>query len=85
MCLIGRRTLAVVDSAYTTAMAGSKNKRFNPVKFARHGRDPRHGGPDTAAQEAANQYDAERAVWHAQHSVGPNTAWGYHPQGGWSA
>ena len=57
----------MVDSAYTTAMAGSKNKRFNPEKFARHGRDPRHGGPDTAAQDAANQFDAERAVWHAQH------------------
>ena len=67
MCLLGRRTLAVVDSAYTTAMAGSKNKRFNPEKFAKHGRDAKLGGPDTAAQEAANQYDAERAVWHAQH------------------
>jgi hypothetical protein len=48
-------------------MEGSKNKRFNPEKFAGHGRDAKLVGPDTAAQEAATQYDAELVVWHAQH------------------
>ena len=54
--------MTVVVSVYTTAMAGSKNKRFSPAKYDVHGRDAKKGGNDAAAQQAAAQYDAERAL-----------------------
>jgi hypothetical protein len=43
-------------------MSGSKNKRFSPAKYDVHGRDAKKGGNDAAAQQAAAQYDAERAL-----------------------
>ena len=61
------RTLAVVDSVYTTVVAGSKNKRFNPARYVDERRDPKRGGPDSDAQAAAGLYEAERALWHEAH------------------
>ena len=63
----GSRTLAVVDSVYTTAVAGSKNKRFNPARYAGALRDAKRGGVDSHAQAAAGRYEAERALWHEAH------------------
>ena len=63
----GRRTLAVVDSVYTTVVAGSKNLRFNPAKYVREQRDAKRGGHDSDAQAAAGRYDVERALWHEPH------------------
>ena len=63
----GSRTLAVVDSVYTTAVAGSKNKRFNPARYAGALRDAKRGGVDSDAQAAAGRYEAERALWHEAH------------------
>ena len=52
----------MVVSVYTTAMSGSKNKRFSPAKYDVHGRDAKKGGNDAAAQQAAAQYAAERVL-----------------------
>ena len=49
----GNRTLAVVDSVYTTVVAGSKNKRFNPARYVGELRDAKRGGVDSHAQAAA--------------------------------
>ena len=54
--------MTVVVSVYTTAMSGSKNKRFSPAKYDVHGRDAKKGGNDAAAQQAAAQYAAERVL-----------------------
>ena len=51
--------MTVVVSVYTTAMAGSKNKRFSPAKYDVHGRDAKKGCNDAAAQQAAAQYASE--------------------------
>ena len=61
------RTLAVVDSVYTTVVAGSKNKRFNPASYVGELRDDKRGGPDSYAQAAAGRYESERALWHEAH------------------
>ena len=50
--------MTVVVSVYTTAMAGSKNKRFSPAKYDVHGRDANKGGNVAAAA----QYAAERVL-----------------------
>jgi hypothetical protein len=52
----------VVVSVYTTAMSGSKNKRFSPAKYDVHGRDAKKGGNDAATQQTAAQYAAERVL-----------------------
>jgi hypothetical protein len=54
--------MTVVVSVYTTAMSGSKNKRFSPAKYDVHGRDAKKGGNDAAAQQTAAQYAAERVL-----------------------